>query len=204
MKQKYKKDMLSKGFNILLLFVEAITSDKSWKHNLQNSTFSFCIFDSIKFTRITMISTRKATLDDLTILLEFEQGIIAAERPFDPTLKEGKISYYNIEKMISATDVEIVVAVLDEQIIGSGYARIENAKPYLNHKLYAYLGFMFTHPDHRGKGVNTLVIEALSKWIRSQDIFEMRLDVYNDNPSAIRAYEKVGFKKHLINMRIGL
>ena len=48
--------------------------------------------------------------------------------------------------MISATDVEVVVAVLDEQIIGSGYARIENAKPYLNHNLYAYLGFMFTHP----------------------------------------------------------
>lgn len=151
-----------------------------------------------------MIHIRKATPDDLTILLEFEQGVIAAERPFDSTLKEGKISYYNIGKMISATDVEVVVAVLNEQIIGSGYARIEDAKPYLNHKLYAYLGFMFTHPDHRGKGVNNLIIEALTNWVRSNNIFEMRLDVYNDNPSAIRAYEKVGFKKHLINMRLGL
>jgi GNAT superfamily N-acetyltransferase len=151
-----------------------------------------------------MIHIRKATLNDLTTLLEFEQGIIAAERPFDPTLKEGTISYYNIEKMISATDIEVMVAVLNEQIIGSGYARIEKAKPYLNHELYAYLGFMYTHPDHRGKGVNNQIIEALTNWVRSQNIFEMRLDVYNDNPSAIRAYEKVGFKKHLINMRIGL
>ena len=151
-----------------------------------------------------MIYTRKATLNDLTILLEFEQGIIAAERPFDPTLKEGKISYYNIEKMILSTDVEVVVAVLDGQIIGSGYARIENAKPYLNHNLYAYLGFMYTHPDYRGKGVNNQIVEALSNWVRSQGILEMRLDVYNDNLSAIRAYEKVGFKKHLINMRISL
>ena len=151
-----------------------------------------------------MIYIRKATLDDLATLLEFEQGIIAAERPFDPTLKEGKINYYDIGKMIEANDVEVVVAVLNGQIIGSGYARIENAKPYLNHKLYAYLGFMFTHPDHRGQGVNTLIIEALTNWVRSQDILEMRLDVYNDNPSAIKAYEKVGFKKHLINMRLGL
>jgi GNAT superfamily N-acetyltransferase len=151
-----------------------------------------------------MIHIRKATLNDLTTLLEFEQGIIAAERPFDPTLKEETISYYNIEKMISATDIEVVVAVLNKQIIGSGYARIEKAKPYLNHELYAYLGFMYTHPDHRGKGVNNQIIEALTNWVRSQNIFEMRLDVYNDNPSAIRAYEKVGFKKHLINMRIGL
>jgi GNAT superfamily N-acetyltransferase len=151
-----------------------------------------------------MIYIRKATLDDLAILLEFEQGIIAAERPFDPTLKEGNISYYNIGKMISAIDVEVVVAVQNDRIIGSGYARIENAKPYLNHKLYAYLGFMFTHPDHRGQGVNNLIIEALTNWVRSHDIFEMRLDVYSDNPSAIKAYEKVGFKKHLINMRLGL
>jgi GNAT superfamily N-acetyltransferase len=150
------------------------------------------------------INIRKATLKDLEKLLEFEQGIITAERPFDPTLKEGKISYYNIEKMISATDVEVVVAVLNEQIVGSGYARIEDAKPYLNHKLYAYLGFMYTDPDHRGKGVNAQIIETLTNWVRSQNVFEMRLDVYNDNPSAIRAYEKVGFKKHLINMRIGL
>jgi GNAT superfamily N-acetyltransferase len=151
-----------------------------------------------------MIYIRKATLDDLAILLEFEQGIITAERPFDPTLKEGIICYYNIEKMILANDVEVVVAVLDGKLIGSGYARIEDAKPYLNHHLYAYLGFMFTHPEHRGKGVNTQIIEVLTNWVRSQGVIEMRLDVYNDNPSAIRAYEKVGFKKHLINMRIGL
>jgi GNAT superfamily N-acetyltransferase len=150
------------------------------------------------------INIRKATIKDLEKLLEFEQGIITAERPFDPTLKEGKISYYNIENMITATDVEIVVAYINEEIIGSGYARIEEVKPYLNHKLYAYLGFMYTHPNHRGKGVNAQVIENLKNWVLSQNVFEMRLDVYNDNPSAIKAYEKVGFKNHLVNMRIGL
>ena len=151
-----------------------------------------------------MIQIRKATLKDLTILLEFEQGIISTERPYDPTLKEENINYYNIEKMISAEDVEVVVAVIDGIVIGSGYARIEEAKSYLNHKLYAYLGFMFTHPDHLGKGVNALIIETLKNWVIAHNIFEMRLDVYNGNPSAIKAYEKIGFKKHLINMRVGL
>ena len=40
--------------------------------------------------------TREATLKDLHTLLEFEQGIIAAERPFDGTLKEGEIHYYDL------------------------------------------------------------------------------------------------------------
>ena len=56
------------------------------------------------------IIIRKAHLNDLEKLLEFEQGIITAERPFDPTLKSEKINYYDIEKMISALDVEVMVA----------------------------------------------------------------------------------------------
>ncbi|CAN1574924.1 WecD Histone acetyltransferase HPA2 and related acetyltransferases [Flavobacteriaceae bacterium] len=173
-------------------------------YTIEIKVILFCIFDSVKQDTNYMIQIRKATLKDLTILLEFEQGIISTERPYDTTLKEGNINYYNIEKMISAKDVEVVVAVIDDQVIGSGYARIEEAKPYLNHKLYAYLGFMFTHPDHRGKGVNALIIETLKNWIIAHNIFEMRLDVYNNNTSAIKAYEKIGFKKHLINMRVGL
>jgi GNAT superfamily N-acetyltransferase len=47
---------------------------------------------------------------------------------------------------------------------------------------------------HRGKGVNAVIIEALKEWCRSQNITELRLDVYNDNPSAIRAYEKQALK----------
>jgi RimJ/RimL family protein N-acetyltransferase len=150
------------------------------------------------------LKIRKAKLEDLNTLLEFEQGIITAERPYDPTLKQGTISYYNIEKMILATDVEVLVAEVDRVIIGSGYARVATAKPYLNHDSYAYLGFMFTDPKYRGKGVNSKIIEALKNWCSSLEIYELRLDVYNDNPAAIKAYEKVGFKKHLINMRIGL
>ena len=144
------------------------------------------------------IHIRKALLSDLAILLEFEQGIITAERPYDPTLKKEKIHYYDIEKMISAPEVEVLVATIGSVIVGSGYARIETAKPYLKHQNYAYLGFMFTHPDHRGKGINSKIIESLKEWCRIQDILELRLDVYSDNPSAIKAYEKVGFKKHLI------
>jgi GNAT superfamily N-acetyltransferase len=150
------------------------------------------------------INIRKARLEDLNILLEFEQGIITAERPYDPTLKEGKINYYDIEKMITAAHIEVVVAEIGAKIVGSGYARIEAAKPYLNHDNYAYLGFMYTDPRHRGKGINAIIIEALKEWCLSQKITELRLDVYNDNPSAIRAYEKVGFKKHLLNMRVEL
>ena len=106
--------------------------------------------------------------------------------------------------MILATDVEVLVAEIDSEIVSSGYARIEVAKPYLQHCSYAYLGFMFTEERFRGKGINAKIINALIQWCKLKNIFEIRLDVYNQNASAIKAYEKAGFSKHLLNMRKAL
>ncbi|MBC7872718.1 MAG: GNAT family N-acetyltransferase [Ferruginibacter sp.] len=149
------------------------------------------------------IIIRPASLDDLGTLLHFEQGVITAERPFDPTLKKGDTHYYDIAQMITAPHIELVVAQSGSEIIGCGYARIENAKPYLDHQQKSYLGFMYVDPGHRGQGVNKLIIAALKQWTLSQNITEMRLDVYYDNTAAVKAYEKAGFKKHMIEMRMG-
>jgi ribosomal protein S18 acetylase RimI-like enzyme len=148
-----------------------------------------------------MISTRTATLADLDTLLAFEQGIITTERPFDQTLDDDPISYYDIGAMITAPNIEVVVATIENEIIGSGYARVEDAKPYLKHQKYAYLGFMYVKPEYRGKGINQKVIKHLQQWCILRDITECRLEVYHDNLPAIKAYEKLGFEKLLITMR---
>jgi len=147
---------------------------------------------------------RQAELKDLGKLLEFEQDLIKAERPFDPTLKGEHTFYYDIKKMIKATDVELLVAELKGQLVASGYARIENAKPYLQHRQHAYLGFMYVVPEYRGKGINKKIIDALLKWSVTRHIKELRLDVYDKNEPAIKAYEKSGFTKHMVAMRMGL
>ena len=145
---------------------------------------------------------RKATLDDVPVLLEFEQGLIAAERPMDPTIKEGHIHYYDVRDFIREQDAELLVAELDGTIVASGYARIKGDRHYLKHDRIGYLGFMFVPEQHRGNGYNGLILEALIDWCRSKSLQEIRLDVYQVNESAIRAYEKAGFVKHLINMRL--
>ena len=104
------------------------------------------------------ITIRTATIDDLDTLLRFEQGVITAERPFDVTIKDGHVNYYDIVHLIEAPHIEIVVAESGSEIIGCGYARIEDGRIYLKHKQHAYLGFMYVDPAHRGKGVNKMVI----------------------------------------------
>jgi ribosomal protein S18 acetylase RimI-like enzyme len=147
-------------------------------------------------------TVRKAKIEDLETLLNFEQGIIKVERPYDPTMAKDPITYYDLKELILSDKAEVVVATYNSELIASGYVQIRTAKPYLDHELYAYLGFMYTHPDFRGKGINKKVVDTLVKWSKSKNIQEVRLTVYEENIGAIKAYEKVGFKKHLIEMRI--
>ncbi|WP_422350459.1 GNAT family N-acetyltransferase [Flagellimonas sp.] len=147
-------------------------------------------------------TTRNARMEDLPILLDFEQQLIKAERPFDITIREDPVSYYDIKAMIDNDDACVLVIEHEGKIVASGYAITKRARHYLDHEFYAYLGFMYTHPNFRGKGLNARIIESLKQWADSKGLAEMRLTVYEDNIPAVKAYEKVGFKKHISEMRL--
>ncbi len=145
---------------------------------------------------------RPAQLHDLDILLEFEQGIVEAERPYDSTLKPGEIHYYDIAELIDRADAQVLVVVADEEIVGSGYAKLVPSTGYREHDVHAYLGFMYVKPTFRGQGVNQLILDGLLDWAHSRNVFEIQLEVYPDNEAAMRAYTKAGFAPHLLRMRL--
>jgi ribosomal protein S18 acetylase RimI-like enzyme len=147
------------------------------------------------------ITIRQATIADLPVLLDFEQELIKAERPFDVTIRPDPVSYYDIRAYILSKEIEVLVAEDNSKIVSSGYALPKKARTYLDHREYAYLGFMYTLPAYRGRGINQRIVEELMKWAVNRGLTEVRLTVYEDNISAVRAYEKVGFKKHISEMR---
>lgn len=147
---------------------------------------------------------RIATKKDLPTLDIFMDGLVDAERPMDVTIKDGKVIYYDLEDFITSEETVLYIVELNNELVASGYAKIKLEKNYLKHDKQAYLGFMYVPKKHRGNGYNKLIINALLAWCKAKEIHEIRLDVYSSNPSAIRAYEKVGFTKHLINMRLDI
>ena len=148
------------------------------------------------------IKIRPATPGDLAIILKFEQGIIEAERPFDPTLREEKFHYYDLSARMADPDAAVMVAEDNGRVIAGGSVVIKKGNSYNIFTDYAFLGFMFVEPEYRGQGVNSLIIEGLIGWSHKRGLKEIRLQVYSDNHPAIRAYEKVGFKKILTEMRL--
>ncbi|WP_316803778.1 GNAT family N-acetyltransferase [Pedobacter nototheniae] len=148
------------------------------------------------------ITVRQAQEKEIDTLLEFEKGIVAAERPYDSTLKPGEIHYYDLLELIKLSEAEVLVAEINGEVVGSGYAKILTAKPYLKHTQFAYLGFMYVKPEFRGNGINKVILNALLNWAKEKGISEIRLEVYEENIAAKKAYAKAGFTPNLLEMRM--
>jgi GNAT superfamily N-acetyltransferase len=141
---------------------------------------------------------------DLDVLERFQQGVVAAERPFDSTISDQPVRYYDIPALLASQQAMFAVAESAGEIIGCGFARIEAAKEYLKHSRHGYLGLMYVDPAYRGRSVNGKIIEALKSWCRARGVTELRLEVYGANAAAIRAYEKAGFSQLIVEMRMPL
>jgi GNAT superfamily N-acetyltransferase len=150
------------------------------------------------------INIRKADWADLAQLRDMEQALIDAERPYDPTLKEPPVNYYDLEAMLFNPDLLMLVAEQDQRLVASGYCRIDPDKAFLRHEKKAYFGFMYVLPEYRGMGINGRIVAPLKEWARQRGLTECRLDVYAGNAEAQRAYAKMGFKPYSLEMRLDL
>ena len=147
---------------------------------------------------------RKAGLKDRSTLLNLEQKVIEAERPFDSAIKPANTIYYDMDNLLQSQNSYLVVAELNDEIIGTGYAQIRTSKGSANHAKHSYLGFMYVSPNHRGLGINKKIIAKLMDWSKGQGVHDYYLDVYVDNIAAIRAYEKTGFVKSMVSMKMNV
>jgi len=153
---------------------------------------------------MTDIIIREAKLSELSELLAIEQLIVEAERPFEENFKQGRVHYYDLEKLITNDNSMVLVAETENQIIATGYVKIKESLAYLKDNYHAYLGFMYVNPSYRGQGINQRIIEQLKQWSKEKGMTVVCLEVLNGNTKAINAYRKSGFNINLVEMRINL
>ena len=150
------------------------------------------------------IQLRKATEHDRSTLLRFEQNLIEHERPFDPDLKTHDALYYDMDFLLHSKQVHFVVAYNTTQAdvpIACGYVkRMPNAPKYTD-PFHAYIGFMYTEPAYRGHGIAQQILNELVTWSQAQGMQQIILEVYQQNQNAVKAYEKVGFRPQIVQMR---
>lgn len=147
------------------------------------------------------IKIRKATLNDLNVLLDFEQQLISVERPMDRSIEQiKKITYYDLNELITSNLSAVFVAINHNEIVGCGYGLIRQNKSKFRLKEHGYIGFIFVKPAFRGNEINKLLFKDIFNWFKTKNINEVRLTVYKENLSAIKAYKKIGFEENLVEM----
>jgi ribosomal protein S18 acetylase RimI-like enzyme len=145
---------------------------------------------------------REAETGDLPALLELEQAVIQAERPYNEMIKSQGAVYYDIPALIADSNTCLLLAEQAGQIVATGYIQLRASKPSRVHARHGYIGFMFVDPKLRGQGVNRQIMDRLLAWGADRDVSTFSLDVYAQNESAIRAYEKAGFKPSMLEMQL--
>ena len=155
-------------------------------------------------TAMAEISIRRAEARDIETLKRFQQGIVVAERPFDPTIRKGDVSYYDLGALIASPDAFVAIAEAGGAPIGCGFARRAKSRSFIDPPEYAYVGLMFVAPERRGRGVGALILARLQDWARDAGLSEMHLEVYPQNAAAVRAYQKAGFQPYMLEMRLPL
>ena len=86
-----------------------------------------------------------------------------------------------------STGVNWLGIKVDEELVSIGNRRLT--------ELGGLIGVVATHEAHRNKGYATSIVSELVMQILEKASTAM-IYVLSDNPPAIRAYEKVGFKRH--------
>ncbi len=156
------------------------------------------------YVRIDVLIFREASTADLPQLYTLEQMVVEAERPFNSATKKHDVHYYDLPDLIVSKESLVLIAEESDRIVATGYSQIRESKPWLEHDKHGYLGFMCVLPEYRGQGINQKIMSLLMEWSQQKGVKDFYLDVYKDNQSAIKAYEKVGFKSSLVEMKLSI
>jgi len=135
---------------------------------------------------------KKATYDNIHRVHQYMSTIFALQlnglsiRPDGFSLEETK---QYLPESITSKEKLCALAVSDMQITGQLSFSRYTKKEYRHGGKFG----MSVHPDHWRQGIGSSLLAFLDDWARETGITKLELEVWSNNRSAIRLYEKNGY-----------
>ena len=149
---------------------------------------------------------RRATPSDLlrighlgALLVEEHYGFdprrFLAARPGTP---EGYASF--ISTQLEDPDKSALVAEVNGDVVGYAYAAVEEYDYMALRGPAGVLHDVIVVPEHRGRGVGRLLINATLEFFRSRGVPRVVLSTAERNEAAQRLFASMGFRRTMIEM----
>ena len=104
--------------------------------------------------------------------------------------------------MLGKVDNPIFVAVEDDKVLGYGFCEIEYYQRHsvMNDRTTLYIDDLCVLEDCRGKHIGTAIYQEILRYAKYRGCYNVTLNVWSCNESAMKFYEAVGMKPQKVGM----
>jgi ribosomal protein S18 acetylase RimI-like enzyme len=153
---------------------------------------------------------RRATPADLPRIGHLGALLIKEHYDFDPqrflaARPETSAGYAAfLSAQLEAQDKAVLVADDNGNVIGYAYAAIEGYDYRALRGPAGVLHDIIVDPEHRGRGVGRLLLDATLEFFRSRGVPRVVLSTAERNEAAQRLFARIGFRRTMIEMTLEL
>lgn len=146
-----------------------------------------------------MITIRKATIKDLTLLLDWGKEMYEVEKKFLPLLTyspdESKNRY---TKQINDPNFLFLIAEFDNVPVGYLYAHVDKIDYLSTEFPQCEIEVIYLDVKARGMKISGKLIAVASDWAKEKKAFEIKAGIFAKNIASQEAFKKAGFNlQHL-------
>ena len=104
--------------------------------------------------------------------------------------------------MLDKSDNPIFVAVEDNKVLGYGFCMMEtyHQNPVMTDRVTLYIDDLCVLEECRGKHIGAAIYEKILEYAKFRGCYNVTLNVWSCNESAMKFYEKMGLKPQKVGM----
>ena len=104
--------------------------------------------------------------------------------------------------MLSKNDMPIFVAVEEDKVLGYGFCVMETYKQHsvMKDRVTLYIDDLCVLEECRGRHIGTAIYQHILEFARYRGCYNVTLNVWSCNESAMKFYESLGMKPQKVGM----
>ena len=151
------------------------------------------------------MNIRFAIPEDVPAILRLLQQVGKLHHEGRPDLfREGAQKYgaSQVFRMLESSLQPIFVAVEDDQVLGYGFCQVKTHEldPVFHDYTELYIDDICVDENARRKGVGSAIYKEILRYAKGRRCYNVTLNVWTCNPSALAFYESLGMKPQKIGM----